>query len=121
MEDRNKTPFTSTNGVTPFSVYLDAENAIAPLEEAIQTLEWLYVDFDLGHNELDGAQKLNLLTNYQSLGAIILCVAHTLEKVVEDFNAVKPKKDPTTEATQSTTTGKATTTEPDTIIPEGRE
>lgn len=85
------TPFTDTTGLTPMAVYLDAENAIAPIEEAIHSLEWAYVDFDLGHNELDDAQKLNLLTNYQSLGAIILCAAHTLEKVVEDFAKVNPK------------------------------
>lgn len=87
-----KTPFTDTNGVTPFSVYLDAENAIAPIDDAIQTLEWAYVDFNLGYDKLDDAEKISLLTNYQSLGSLILCAAHTLEKVREDFYKVNPKK-----------------------------
>ena len=88
-----KTPFRDTTGVSPMSVYLDAENAMAPIEEAVHALEWAYVDFDLGYNELDEAQKLNLLTNYKSLGALILCAAHTLEKVVEDFEKVRPPKE----------------------------
>lgn len=91
MNKATPTPFTDTNGLTPMSVYLDAENAIAPIEDALHTLEWAYVDFHLGYNRLDKEDELNLLTNYQSLGALILCAAHTLEKVVEDFEKVNPK------------------------------
>ena len=44
-----KTPFTDTNGVTPFSVYLDAENAIAPLDDVIAVLRNAHDDFNLGN------------------------------------------------------------------------
>lgn len=120
MENRNKTPFTSTNGVTPFSVYMDAESAVAPLDDVIAVLRNAHEDFHLGNRSLDKYEQFDLLNRYQTLGSILMLVIGTLERVVEDFEQVKPQKDPTTEATQSTTTGKATTTEPNTIIPEGR-
>ena len=91
MKD-TKTPFTDVNGITPMSVYLDAENALSPLDDIIAVLLHAYADFNLGDVELDVYGKSHLLDDRHALGSMIMLAADALEKVQEDFRAVNPKK-----------------------------
>ena len=91
--NETKTPFTDVNGVTPFSVYLDAENAIQPIDEVIKVLCHAYGDFGLGNKELDADERRYLLTDYDALGSMIMLAIDSLEKVRADFYAVRPKKE----------------------------
>lgn len=117
MENRNKTPFTSTVGVTPFSVYSDVESAIAPLDDVIAVLRNAYDDFHLDNRTLDEYERFDLLNRYRVLGSTLMLAIGTLERIVEDFEYCNPnKKDPTTEATQSANSKQTTTTEPERII-----
>ena len=91
MNKATPTPFTDTNGVTPFSVYMDAENAIAPLDDVIAVLRNAHDDFNLGNRSLDQYERFDLLNRYQTLGSIIMLVCGTLDRIVEDFEKVNPK------------------------------
>ena len=93
MNKASPTPFTDTNGVTPFSVYMDSENAIAPLDDVIRVLLHAFADFNLGNRSLDEFERFELLNNYQTLGSTIMLVTDTLEKVVEDFEKIRPQKE----------------------------
>ena len=99
--NETKTPFTDTNGVTPFSVYMDAENAIAPLDDVIAVLRNAHDDFNLGNRSLDEYERFDLLNRYQTLGSTLMLVIGTLERVVEDFEKVNPKKRKEEAQTQS--------------------
>ena len=92
MSETSKTPFTDTNGVTPMSVFLDAENAIAPLDDVIGVLRHAYHDFSLGNVKLDDYEAYYLRNNYGSLGSLIALSINTLEKINEDFYKINPKK-----------------------------
>lgn len=93
MNKATPTPFTDTNGITPMSVYLDAENAIAPLDDVIEVLRHAFHDFNLGNTKLDEYERSYLLNNYNALGSIIMLSVSTLEKINEDFYKVNPKKE----------------------------
>ncbi len=91
MKD-TKTPFQDVNGITPMSVYLDAEDAIHPLDDIIAVLLHAYSDFNLGDVELDAYGESHLLNDRNVLGSMIMLAADALEKIQEDFRAVNPKK-----------------------------
>lgn len=93
MEKTKKTEKTETQGKSLFSFYLDIESAVAPIDDAIRSLKWAYVDFDLGDFALDEYQRFNLLNNYQNLGSMIFCAVHTLEKVRDDFEKLIPRNE----------------------------
>ena len=92
MSETSKTPFTDTNGITPMSVFLDAENAIQPIDDVISVLCHAYSDFNLGDRELGNDERVYLLTAYDKLGSMIMLCIDSLEKAREDFYKVNPKK-----------------------------
>lgn len=76
---------------SPFSVYLEAESAVAPIDDVIAVLQHAYTDFNLGNRSLDQYERFDLLNRYQTLGSIIMLVCGTLDRIVEDFEKVNPK------------------------------
>ena len=78
---------------SPFTVYLEAESAIAPLDDAIAVLQHAYTDFNLGSTSLTKEEQFDLLTRYQTLGSILMLVIHTLDTVAADFAKIKPQKE----------------------------
>lgn len=86
MEQEKKAP-------TPFSVYMDAESAVAPLDDVIAVLRNAYDDFHLDCRTLDEYERFDLLNRYQTLGSTLMLVIGTLERVVEDFENARPQKE----------------------------
>ena len=89
---------------SPFMVYLEAESAIAPLDDAIAVLQHAYTDFNLGNTSLSKEEQFDLLHRYQTLGSILMLVIHTLDTVAADFAKIRPQKEssdpePTNEST----------------------
>ena len=74
-----------------FSTYLEAESAIAPIDDVIDLLNNAHEDFNLGDLTLDQYQKFDLLNRYQTLGSILRIATRELSRVVEDFEKIGDK------------------------------
>lgn len=78
---------------TAFTQYLEAESAIAPLDDVIAVLQHAYTDFYLGNTSLSQEEQFDLLHRYQTLGSILMLVINTLDTVVADFAKIRPQKE----------------------------
>ena len=78
---------------TPFLQWIEAESAVAPLDDVIAVLQHAYTDFNLGNVSLSKEEQFDLLHRYQTLGSLIMLCVDTLYRVVEDFDKCKPQKD----------------------------
>lgn len=83
---------------TPFSVFMDAETALVPIDDVIRLLDYAYVDFNLGNEELSPSEEFDLLNNYKSLGSLIMVAVSTLEKIRDDFEKCNPQKEAQTQS-----------------------
>ena len=77
---------------TAFATFMDAENAIQPLDEVLTLLHLVFYDFNLGNTLLSDEEKFDLLLNYQKLGDMIMLASRTIENVIRDFYAINPIK-----------------------------
>ena len=78
---------------SPFMVWLDAETAIAPIDDVLAVLQHAYVDFNLGNLSLNEAERFDLLNQYQTLGSLIMVAIDVLYKVRDDFAKCRPPKE----------------------------
>lgn len=78
---------------SPFMAWLDAETAIAPIDDVLAVLQHAYVDFNLGNLSLNEAERFDLLNHYQTLGSLIMVSIDVLYKVLDDFAKCRPPKE----------------------------
>lgn len=89
---------------SPFMVYLEAESAVAPIDDVIAVLQHAYTDFNLGNTALSKEEQYDLLMRYQTLGSLLMLSIDTLYKVVEDFAKCRPQKEAQTQSNPESTT-----------------
>lgn len=71
-----------------FSLYLDVESAIAPIDDVIRLLYHAHEDFHLGQTSLDKMDQIDLLNRYETLGSIIKLTTDALERAVEEVREI---------------------------------
>lgn len=87
--------------ITASSVYFEAEQATAPIEQVVRLLSLVYDTYSLGNNELDEIKRANLLMNYDTIGEMLILAMNTLRQVQTEFKEIKIKEDSDPEPTAS--------------------
>lgn len=87
----NKAEKTATQSENLFSLYTDVEGALVPIDDVIRILNYAYDNFNLDKPKLNKEEQYDLISDYRSLGSMLLLATNTLEKVVEDFQKLAPQ------------------------------
>ena len=71
-----------------FTMYMEVESAVAPIDDVIRLLYHAQEDFHLNQTSLDELDRIDLLNRYETLGSILKLSVDALEKVVGDINKI---------------------------------
>ena len=71
-----------------FTMYMEVESAVAPLDDVVTVLYHAYEDFNLGNTSLSDLEKIDLLNRYRTLGSLIMMSVNEIGGVIEEIKKI---------------------------------